>query len=134
MTNVSLTIHRSAHSIGGNCIELSTEDGHRLILDMRRPLDAPRDAVGLLPETLDVTRSVDGVLISHPHLYHYGLLEDLPADWPVWGGEAAGQLMRMTTGLFGEPMPANYRGWQHGQVSQVGPFAIMPYLTDHSAF
>lgn len=134
MTSVSLTIHRSAHSIGGNCIELATGDGHRLILDMGRPLDAPREAGGLLPTTLDVTRPVAGVLISHPHLDHYGLLQDLPAAWPVWCGEAAAQLMRMTTGLFGEPMPVHYRSWQHGQVSQVGPFAITPYLTDHSAF
>lgn len=42
--------------------------------------------------------------------------------------------MRMTTGLFGEPMPAQSHHWKHGEVSQIGPFAITPYLTDHSAF
>lgn len=134
MTTITLTIHRSAHSIGGNCIELSTGDGGRLILDMGRPLDAPKGVDGLLPETLDASKPVDGVLISHPHLDHYGLLEDLPAQWPVWCGEAAGELMRMTTGLFGEPMPAQSHHWKHGEVSQIGPFAVTPYLTDHSAF
>jgi len=134
MVSVSLTIHRSAHSIGGNCIELSTSEGGRLILDMGRPLDAPREATGLLPATLDLINPVNGVLISHPHLDHYGLLEDLPGNWPVWSGEAAAQLMRMTTGLFGKPMPAQCQYWQHGKASHIGPFVITPWLTDHSAF
>jgi ribonuclease J len=87
VTSVQLTVHRATQQIGGNCIELST-DGHRIILDVGRPLDAPQDARGLLPKSLDVTSPMGGVLISHPHQDHYGLLEDVPPGWPIYSGEA----------------------------------------------
>ena len=38
----------------------------------RAPLDAPEHAHELLPTSLDIARPVDGVLISHPHMDHYG--------------------------------------------------------------
>lgn len=62
--DVKLTVHRSADQIGGNCIEIRSGD-HRLILDVGRPLDAPKDTVALLPETLDRDAPAS-VLISHP--------------------------------------------------------------------
>jgi ribonuclease J len=62
--DVKLTVHRSADQIGGNCIEICAGD-HRLILDVGRPLDAPKDAVALLPETLD-RDALASILISHP--------------------------------------------------------------------
>ena len=65
-SDVRLTVHRATHQIGGNCIELDAADGHRIILDVGRPLDAPQDACHLLPKTLDLAGAVDGVLISHP--------------------------------------------------------------------
>lgn len=47
---VLLTIHRSAHEIGGNCIEIATQGGHRILLDAGRPLDAPESVrAGLIP-------------------------------------------------------------------------------------
>src|SRR5580704_1015558 len=88
VTGVQLTVHRATQQIGGNCIELSTSDGHRIILDVGRPLDAPQDAPGLLAKSLDITSPVDGLLISHPHQDHYGLLDDTPSSWPVYCGEA----------------------------------------------
>jgi ribonuclease J len=134
MTSVSLTIHRSAHSIGGNCIEIATSEGDRLILDMGRPLDAPPDATGLLPETLDVSSKVDGVLISHPHQDHYGLLEEISEDWPVYCGEAAGKLIRLTSSIFGKGIQSAFVHWESGKPTVIGAFTVTPFLTDHSAF
>lgn len=56
-------------AIGGSCIELTAPGGERLILDAGRPLDAPRDATGLLPATLDRTAPAT-VLFSHAHIDH----------------------------------------------------------------
>jgi ribonuclease J len=76
--NIRLTVHRSAHEIGGNCIEIAEEGCHRVILDVGRPLDAPADAKNLLPRSLDLAAPCDGILISHPHQDHYGLLGEIP--------------------------------------------------------
>jgi ribonuclease J len=129
-----LTVHRSANEIGGNCVELAL-DGHRLILDAGSPL-APDGAAALgtcIPATLNVTTSVDALVLSHPHQDHHGLLQDLPSAWPVWCGAAAEELIRLTASLRGgrvEQPIQNYRPWS---TFTAGPFSITPYLTDHSA-
>ncbi|WP_312145342.1 MBL fold metallo-hydrolase [Brevundimonas sp.] len=133
MSGLTLTVHRATNQIGGNCIELATADG-RVLLDVGRPLDAPKEATGLLPKTLDLSRPVDGVLISHPHQDHYGLLDELPASWPVYSGASAGKLMHMTASIFGTAPVRDYRHWSGGEAIEVGPFRITPHLTDHSAF
>ena len=103
MNEVRLTVHRATSQIGGNCIELATS-GHRILLDVGRPLDAPNDATGLLPATLDLKAAMGGVIISHPHQDHYGLLEETPRDWPVICGEPTKRLMQLTSGIFGKPI------------------------------
>jgi len=130
---VRLTVHRATNEIGGNCIEVCA-GGSRIILDAGRPLDAPRDLVGLLPKTLDLQAPTAGLLISHPHMDHYGLLAETPAHWPVYSGAAAGRLMHLTAGIFGTAPVRDYRHWQGGQPVDIGPFRVTPYLTDHSAF
>lgn len=133
MNEVRLTVHRATHQIGGNCIEIAT-GGHSIVLDVGRPLDALNDATGLLPRTLDLKAPMDGVLISHPHQDHYGLLEETPDTWPVFCGEATKRLIQLTSGIFGKPINRDFRSWKSGSPFEVGPFRITPFLTDHSAF
>jgi ribonuclease J len=133
-TDVHLTVHRATRQIGGNCIELSTADGHRIILDVGRPLDAPQDARHLLPKSLDLSAAVDGVLISHPHQDHYGLLEDVPAEWPIYCGAAAERLIRLSSTIFGKEPPHAFHPWRSAVALQIGLFTITPFLMDHSAF
>lgn len=128
---ITLIIHRSAHKIGGNCIELQC-DGQRLLLDAGQPLDAIESQEPVLPPTLDLS-SPATVLISHPHADHYGLLRGLPASWQVWTGEASADLIGLSAALgrWNTPVMAT---WLHRRPFQVGPFRITPLLTDHSAF
>lgn len=132
--HVRLTVHRSAHEIGGNCIEIAEEGGHRVILDVGRPLDAPEGAKNLLPRSLDLAAPCDGILISHPHQDHYGLLEETPTEWPVFCGEATEKLIRLTAGIFGTGIDRGFWYWKGKKSLQVGPFVVTPFLTDHSAF
>ena len=130
-----LTIHRSAEEIGGNCIEIAWQE-HRILLDAGSPLDtggrsATSDPV---PASLDVSRPMDAVLVSHPHQDHYGLLSGLPASWPVWSGAPAEVLMRMTAALTGRAIRQTFRNYRAFAPFAVGPFRITPHLTDHSAF
>lgn len=130
---LSLTVHRGTTQIGGSCIELSAGDGSRLILDAGRPLDAPRGAHGLLPETLDISRPAH-VVFSHPHMDHWGLVNELPRKWPLWTGERSAALMRLTLGIFGERINSSINTWNSRQSSlEIGGFSFTPYLTDHSA-
>jgi ribonuclease J len=130
----TLTVHRSTNQIGGNCIELAF-DGHRLLLDAGHPLDADEPGTGpLVPPTLDTGARVDALVISHPHQDHYGLLRELPPNWPVWCGEAAAILMRTTAAVGGGRIAQPLHPYRSGQRFEVGPFAITPFLTDHSAF
>jgi ribonuclease J len=133
VSDVRLTVHRATHQIGGNCIEIATGD-HRILLDVGRPLDAPNDATGLLATTLDLKAPMDGILISHPHQDHYGLLEETPREWPVFCGEATRRLMQLTSGIVGKPIDRDFRVWKSGLPIEVGPFRITPHLTDHSGF
>lgn len=132
--DVRLTVHRATHQIGGNCIELDTADGHRIILDVGRPLDAPQDSRHLLPKSLNLTGAVDGLLISHPHQDHYGLLEDVPVGWPIYCGAATERLIRLSSAIFGKHLPHAFHLWKSGTAFQIGPFTVTPLLTDHSAF
>lgn len=119
-------MHRATDPVGGNCIELSIGSS-RIVLDAGRPLDAPRDAVGLLPSTLDRTAPLDGVLISHPHQDHYGLIDELPAHWPIYSWRAAGRLMRLTTNILGQAPERDFRSWRAGAAVQIDAFRVTPY-------
>jgi len=130
-----LTIHRAADEIGGNCIELE-HDGHRLLLDAGSPLagegsTAPHAGV---PRTLDTSAPIAGLVISHPHQDHWGLLRTLPTSWPVWSGAASEVLIRMTASLSGAGVEQRFQTYHPREAFTVGPFTVTPYLTDHSAF
>lgn len=130
---LTVTVHRGTQAIGGSCIEIADADGERLILDAGRPLDAPREATGLLPATLDLSRPAT-VLFSHSHMDHWGLIDELPIDWPIWAGEKAAELMRLSAELFGGGITRPITTWHsRSKVFTIGGFTITPYLTDHSA-
>lgn len=130
-----LTVHRAANQIGGNCIEIALDE-HRLILDAGSPLefDETNTAHPLIPKTLDLTKPVDALIVSHPHQDHYGLLNVLPSTWPVWSGPAAEVLMRLTAALKGERIAQRIQNYRAFTKFTIGPFSITPFLTDHSAF
>ena len=132
MTNPVLTIHRAANEIGGNCIELAHE-GTRILLDAGAPLQGGPNAP-FIPPSLDLTTPVDGLVLSHPHQDHFGLLPSLPESWPVWMGEGTEILTEMTLALRGQQVPQHIHRYRDRQPFTVGPFTITPWLTDHSAF
>lgn len=147
MTSPSLTIHRGSHQIGGSCVELRA-GGSRLILDVGMPLDAapPKGASG--PELLELgvlprvdglyawqEPSVAGVIVSHGHQDHYGLVNHVHPDIPVYLGEGTKKLIEVTS-LFTpskialkRPVVFLWPGEFH-----VGGFRVVPHLVDHSAF
>ena len=89
---VRVRIHRGAHEVGGNCVEVEY-DGARLVLDLGWPLAIDHDVDLPLPAVPGLARAGDpsllGVVLSHAHFDHYGLLAKVPRGVPVYLGESA---------------------------------------------
>ncbi len=134
---MQVRIHRGAHEIGGNCIEVAAGQD-RIVLDLGRPLSAGWDDVVPLPDVSGLAApdpTFHGVVLSHPHLDHYGLAELLHSDVSVFLGAEAERVLKAAA--FFSPISKSPRlaGTLQDKVPlKLGPFTVTPYLTDHSAF
>jgi ribonuclease J len=117
-------------------------DNSTVLIDVGLPLDHKfdDDIDSSLPQPVfrqlkHGKKKVDGVLLSHAHLDHYGLAGILPFEIPVYCGEASAELISITAKvnsgkkLFFEPKA--FKAWK---TFRIGAFSVTPYLMDHSAF
>lgn len=150
-----IIIHRGTHEIGGTCIGFSSRDS-RILLDIGMPLVQPDGtefqmrnykklsgpelkARGILPPVEGLygweTPSVDGVLISHAHQDHYGFLNHVHPDIPVYVSEGTQKLIEITATFMNRKSPLHKPvvfGWP--ACFQAGAFTVTPHLVDHSGF
>lgn len=130
-------IHRGAHEIGGSCVELEHQ-GQRVLLDLGRPLTARLDEDVPLPPMpgLEVDDpSLLGIVVSHGHPDHWGLVPSIGSGVPLYVGKATAQILREAA--FFSPAGADLHATGYlddRQPFELGPFTITPYLVDHSAF
>ncbi len=136
---MKVRIHRGARQIGGSVIELESH-GERLVLDAGMPLNsesvAQRD---LLPDVPGLWAEGDGslraLLISHPHPDHHGLADLVDPSVPILMGEAAASILAEAAFFVPSarrfPVAGHLR---HRETLRLGPFAVTPWLVDHSAF
>jgi len=110
---MKLIIHRGTKEIGGSCVELSAGNG-RILIDFGIPLvtrdHKPFDSNSLKGKTIqdlkaqcilpdikglykDEEKGIDGILISHSHLDHYGFLQYVNPEIPVYLSQGAGILI-----------------------------------------
>lgn len=124
---MNFVIHRGSDEIGGGCIQLFS-DNSSILLDLGKPLSKKSksiDTSSLQP---------DAVLISHPHQDHYGLIDAIDADVPVYIGEVGKKLIDANRMIIGEPLHLNnFKYFRNKQPFKVGNFTIIPHLVDHSA-
>lgn len=130
-------IHHGAHEIGGNCVEVE-HDGARIVLDVGRPLTADKGTHVPLPDIAglsdDGQPGVLGVLISHHHQDHWGLVDQVRAGLPIYMGAATERILRAAA-FWTRGLEVPVAGHLEHRVSfELGPFTITPYLNDHSAF
>ena len=130
-------IRRGAKQIGGTCIEIESQ-GLRLVLDLGTPLDAEDSAKVELPAVpgFDQTdTTLLGIVISHPHMDHYGLAFRVPKTTTFLMG-AATQRILAAAAVF-TPSGATFDHVTHladRKPISLGPFSITPLLMDHSAY
>jgi ribonuclease J len=109
-----------------------------LILDLGLPLDADEATAELLPP-VDGFHNPDanllGVVLSHPHQDHHGLMRLLPPSTPLFMGAAAERIIAVAAMFIRGGTPLCAAGHlRDGVPLDVGSFRITPYLVDHSAY
>jgi ribonuclease J len=124
---MKVTIHKGSHEIGGTCIQLTAKETS-ILLDAGLPLSAESQPVDVRQLT------VDAALISHSHQDHYGLMNRLPKQTPVYIGRLGKSFIDAAKIFIGEEIEEReYRHFQAWQPFAIGDFTITPYLVDHSA-
>src|SRR3989338_8162880 len=114
---MNIIVHRGAHEIGGSCVEIATAKT-RILLDFgmplvtadRKPFDAKTlqnksidelKANGDLPDIKGLykndVRSIDAILLSHSHLDHYGLLNYVHTEIPIYMSKGADILIKVSS-------------------------------------
>lgn len=133
---MKVCIHRGTQEVGGTCIEIEC-NGKRIVLDVGLPLDV-QDAIENMPSVRGFREedpSLLAVVISHPHLDHYGLAHHLPPNTQMVMGAATERILKAAM-LF-TPVGVEFKNVLHletGKPLSIGPFTITPYLNDHSAY
>jgi len=134
---VRVCIHRGAQQVGGSCIEVEHE-GARLVLDAGVPLESELGADHLplsIPTLIDGDPAIIGLVISHGHPDHYGLVEQVHSSVPVYVGEATQRVLREAAFFTGTGVDIHAAGHlRDGVPLELGPFTVTPFLVDHSAF
>ncbi len=135
---MQVCIHRGTKEIGGSCVEVISS-GKRLVIDLGLPLDAEENDAKYLPNISGFDGNDDSllaVLISHPHLDHFGLLAHISSKIPIiMGADARRILTEASRFLPGKwPIPAGGLNLMSETPIELGPFKIIPFLIDHSGY
>jgi ribonuclease J len=128
---MKIKVYRGTKEIGGTCVELTSQSGKTLWIDLGLPLSAENPDIGYAQ-----AKKPDALLISHPHMDHYGLMEYAGPDTPVFIGQVSRDLINATKTFLNRPLlNGNFtiiEPWKTYPAA-AGAFSFMPYLADHSS-
>ena len=144
---MKITIHRGAAQVGGSCVELSFSNS-RILIDYGLPLEdesaaqSPGQIRPIQDELLPIhgiheneDPRVDGILLSHAHPDHHGLLGYIHPEIPVYANRETQDLLGIAEYFHPEARPVrNLRTIAAREPFTVGVFQVTPYLMDHSAY
>lgn len=126
-----IIIHRGTKEIGGSCVELKTEKA-RILIDFGMPLvDAKKEKFD--SEEL-IGKSIDAILISHSHMDHYGLLNYVHKDIPIYMSKGADELIKISSIFTPNKLNRINSKIINKKYFNIGDIKVTPFLVDHSAF
>ena len=129
---MKLTIYKGTNEIGGNCIELEQGDT-RILLDFGIPLEAMDtknfDIKDFKPNIKD---DYNAVFITHAHPDHYGLLELLNDNTPIYATADTCNILQNLAPLTTKFKIKNLNFNILSEAIQIGNFKITPHDIDHS--
>lgn len=145
---MKIIVHRGAEEIGGNCIELVSGKS-RIVLDYGTPLpkidpithksvNLPIEAAEHKIEGLYAGAGrLDGLIISHTHQDHYGMLFGRPLnpELPVYMSRIMEEIIRITGRMCPghKDFSAKINHFRREEPFTAGAFRLTPYLMDHSS-
>ena len=126
--NVKIKIYRGTKEIGGTCLELTADNGKILWIDLGMPLEDKNSKIDYIQNKLDA------LIISHPHQDHFGLMDRISAETPIYIGQISLNLINATR-IFRrlEEQKGNFKiitSWKPFKIEDT--FIVKPYLMDHS--
>ena len=135
---MTLTIHRGTHEIGGSCVEIRT-DKAKILIDLGMPLDYDKHTTEEQTEVrrnaVEWCKGVDALFLSHAHADHYGFLDLLPQDTPIYATEETFAMLALD-GILGDDPTEHLekRPLTSGQSCEVADIKVTAYIVDHSAY
>ncbi len=123
-------ILRGKDKIGENLIELTYGDT-KILVELGKALDGG-DELSDTEKNVLQTR-YDGVVVSHYHADHAGLIE-YKNDCPIYIGNGAYRIVSAMSEYRGKQIADNVITYKNGRAFTVGGIKITPFLCDHSAF
>lgn len=148
-------IHRGTKEIGGSCVEVWTAST-RILLDFGMPLvdehgddfnfcpykeltqqELIREGIlhnieGLYPDSDNL---IDGIVISHAHQDHVGLLGYAHPNIKCYLGEATHEIIKLSNIFNRKDIELkNTFHFEKSTTFTVGDISITPYWNDHSGF
>lgn len=150
---MKITIYRGTQEIGGTLIELKTQKS-KILIDAGYPLflngnpindnvaTLPKDKLlelGVLPDIKGLYKwdnnDFDGVIISHAHIDHYGLLKYINTNIPIYLSAGTKKIIEISQ-LFKitDTFLMNSNTFMMYKDFEIGDFTIKSFLMDHSAF
>ena len=150
---MDIIIYRGNKEIGGTLIELRSHNS-RILIDAGYPLFLNNKPIpdhvaskqheellelGVLPDIKGLyfwdENDFDGVIISHAHLDHYGLLKYINPQIPIYLSKGTKSLIGISQ-IFQvyDKIKLNIHIFEMYKPFTIGNFRVMPYLMDHSAF
>lgn len=149
-------IHRGKNEIGGMCIEVSSDSGTQILLDLGMPLVTPdggdyppdtpqRDTADLIEE--GVLRQIPGlyaddpgspavsaIVVTHAHLDHYGLTHHAHPEIPVYGSEGTLAILDAGRVFFPDAsLPAILKLLPLDEPLQIEDITVTAIPVDHAA-
>lgn len=154
-----ITIHKAHDTIGGNCVEVSS-GGSRIVIDLGIPIlnadGAQFDGKvvrgmsssellekGIIPHVPGLYRNdglarrPDAFFLSHAHVDHYGFMEHIHPDIPVYMGKGTENIIDISSiydGLNMRNIKRQIRHFTNQAPITSGSITVTPFIMDHSAF
>ena len=129
---MNLTIYRGTNEIGGNCVELE-HNNTRILLDFGMPLKAMENKNYKLEEYKpNIHKKYNAVFLSHAHPDHYGLLELLGNEIPIYTSIESYHILKNVVPLVYEFKTKDLNLKIINKTIQIGDFTVISHEVDHS--